>query len=85
MLEDSSMPASFWAEAASMFLYVDNFVPSSRFPDDVPLEIWMKRRHDMSHLRPFGCNCWATLPEVRKTGKLSRQAVKGRLLGYMGR
>ncbi|GAW10056.1 retrovirus-related pol polyprotein [Lentinula edodes] len=71
-------------EAASTFIYVDNFVPTARSPDVVPMERWTKKRQDVSHLRPFGCEAWATLPETRKDGKLARQAIKGRLLGYMG-
>ncbi|KAJ3852281.1 hypothetical protein EV368DRAFT_82694, partial [Lentinula lateritia] len=36
-------------------------------------------------MRPFGCDAWATLPDKRKDGKLSRQSVKGKLIGYMDR
>lgn len=85
LLEDANLPYSFWGEAASTFIYVDNFVPSSRFPDVVPVEAWTQKRSDISHLRPFGCECWATLPSRRTDGKLGRQAVKGKLIGYMGR
>ncbi|GAW04991.1 retrotransposon unclassified [Lentinula edodes] len=85
LLDDSEFPRSFWAEAASTFIYVDNFVPTARFPDLVPMEAWTQRRQDVSHLRPFGCECWAKLPETHRDGKLARQSVKGRLLGYMGR
>jgi transposase InsO family protein len=84
-LEESGLPPSFWAEAAATFCYVDGFVPSSRFPDDIPVEVWSRKRQDISHLRPFGCDCWATLPERRTDGKLSCQAVKGKLVGYLGR
>ncbi|KAF8831255.1 hypothetical protein HHX47_DHR1000495 [Lentinula edodes] len=85
LLEDADMPYTFWGEASSTFIYINNFVPSSRFPDVVPVEAWTRKRHDISHLRPFGCDCWATLPRRRTDGKLGRQAVKGKLLGYMGR
>lgn len=85
LLEDADLPYSFWAEASSTFIYVDNFVPSARFPDTVPIEAWTQKRQDISHLRPFGCDCWATLPRRRTDGKLGRQAVRGKLLGYMGR
>ncbi|GAW08691.1 Gag-Pol polyprotein [Lentinula edodes] len=85
LLEDAKLPYSFWGEAASTFIYIDNFVPSARFPDIVPVEAWIMKRQDVAHLRPFGCKCWATLPRRRTDGKLGRQAVKGQLLGYMGR
>ncbi|GAW04347.1 retrotransposon Ty1-copia subclass [Lentinula edodes] len=85
LLEEADLPYSFWGEASSTFIYINNFVPSARFPDVVPVEAWTQKRQDISHLRPFGCDCWATLPRRRTDGKLGRQAVKGKLLGYMGR
>lgn len=84
-LDESGLPHSFWAEAATTFCYVDGFVPSARFPDDIPIEVWTRRRHDVSHLRPFGCRCWPTLPNVRTDGKLARQSIEGVMIGYMGR
>lgn len=38
-LDESGLPHSFWAEAAATFCYVDSFIPSSQFPDDIPIEI----------------------------------------------
>ncbi|GAV99168.1 retrotransposon Ty1-copia subclass [Lentinula edodes] len=84
-LEESGLPRSFWAEAAATFTYVDSFVPTARFPDRVPIEYWSNKRQDISHLRPFGCRAWATLPASRTDGKLARQAVECQLTGYMGR
>ncbi|KAF8823582.1 hypothetical protein HHX47_DHR10000187 [Lentinula edodes] len=85
LLEEANLPYSFWGEASTMFIYTNNFVPLSRSPNTVPVEAWTRKRHDISHLRPFGCDCWATLPRRWTDGKLGWQAVKGKLLGYMGR
>ncbi|GAW00310.1 retrovirus-related pol polyprotein [Lentinula edodes] len=74
-----------WAEAALTFCYVNAFIPSSCFPDEVPIKIYMKKRHDVSHLRPFGCKCWATLDAIQTDGKLGVRAVEGRFVGYIGR
>lgn len=49
-LNESGLPHSFWAEAAATFCYVDSFVPSARFPDDIPIEIWTRKHHDVLHL-----------------------------------
>lgn len=84
LIKDSGLPPTFWAKAASTFIYIDNFVPTARFPDVVPLEAWMGRRQDVLHLRLFGCECWAKLPEVRRDGKLAHQSIKRWLLEYMG-
>ena len=85
MLEDARFARNLWAEVTSTFCYVDNFLPSERFPDDVPAELWHGKQQDISHLRPIGCDVWAKLPERHRDGKLVRQAVKGKLLGYVGR
>ncbi|KAF8826133.1 hypothetical protein HHX47_DHR6000528 [Lentinula edodes] len=84
-LVDAGFPPSMWAEAALTFCYVNTFIPSSRFPDEVPIEIYMKKRHDVSHLRPFGCKCWATLDSIQTDGKLGVRAVEGQFVGYIGR
>lgn len=85
LLEEANLLYSFWGEASATLIYVNNFIPSSRFPDIVLVEAWTQKRHDILHLRPFGCDCWATLPRRRTDGKLGRQAVRGKLLEYMGR
>lgn len=73
LLEEADLPYSFWGEALATFIYMNNFVPSSRFPNTIPVEAWTQRRHNIAHLRPFGCECWATLPRRRTDGKLGRQ------------
>jgi len=85
MLKDAGFPKNLWAEVAATFCYIDNMVPSEHFPDDVPAELWLGKRQDVSHLRPVGCDAWAKLPERHRGGKLARQAVKGKMLGYVGR
>ncbi|KAF8823389.1 hypothetical protein HHX47_DHR10000136 [Lentinula edodes] len=84
-LVDAGFPPSMWAKAALTFCYVNVFIPSSRFPNEVPIEIYTKKRHDVSHLRPFGCKCWVTLDAIQTDGKLGVRAVKGRFVGYIGR
>ncbi|KAF8825279.1 hypothetical protein HHX47_DHR7000346 [Lentinula edodes] len=84
-LVDAGFPPSMWAKAALTFCYVNMFIPSSRFPDKVPIKIYTKKHHDVSHLRPFGCKCWATLDAIQTDGKLGVRAVEGRFVGYIGR
>ncbi|KAF8830805.1 hypothetical protein HHX47_DHR2000963 [Lentinula edodes] len=50
LLDESGLGHSFWAEAAATYCYVDSFVPSSRFPDDIPIQIFTGKRQDISHL-----------------------------------
>ena len=84
MLKDAGFPKNLWAEMTSTFCYVDNMVPSEWFPDDVPAELWLGKRQDVSHLRPVGCDIWAKLPERHCDRKLARQVIKGKMLGYVG-
>lgn len=43
LLEDADLPYPFWGEAASTFIYTNNFVPSTRSLDTVPIEAWTKQ------------------------------------------
>ena len=73
-----------WGEAASSQIYLQNFVPLSRHPDEVPAELWTGKRQDVSHLRPLGCNAWAKIPKEKGESKLSPRSIQGKLIGYMG-
>ena len=42
----------------------------------------VERKPDLSHIRVFGCMCYAYIPEVNKKGKLSNKAEKLRFIGY---
>jgi len=70
LLFDAGLPKSLWAEAASCVIYVQGFMPSSCHPGVVPLERWMGRKQDISHLRPFGCVAYAQVPAELMASKL---------------
>jgi hypothetical protein len=66
--------------------YLRGFIPSARHSDVVPWDRWFGHsvKSDVSHLRVRGSVCWVTDLD-RTAGKLSPQARKGRMVGYMGR
>jgi hypothetical protein len=49
-----------------------------------PHEAWHGSKPDLSHLRIIGCNAYVHVPKQTRT-KLESHAVKGRLVGYIGR
>jgi len=70
LLADSGLPASFWGDAVLTVQYVCNRVPTSTLPlDKTPHEVFYGKKPDLSHLRVWGCQCFATIPpELRSKG-----------------
>ena len=67
LLADSGLPASFWGDAVPTVQYIRNRAPSSSLPDGrTPFETFHGRKPDLSHLRVWGCQCFA--PELRSKG-----------------
>lgn len=82
LLKDSGLSHSFWAEAAAYSIDTRNLIPSRRHPGKIPLEVFTKKRQDVSHLRVFGAKCWAKVPTALGGSKLDPRSVECRLLGY---
>lgn len=83
MLADSGLPPSLWAEAASTTVYLHNFIPSSRHPDKVPVEVWTGKRQDVSHVRPFSCDAFAKIPVEIRVSKLDPRSIKYSCIFYI--
>ena len=82
MLVESHLPASFWGEALSTFLYVRNRSPTSSLPSKhTPYELWFGKKPSISHLRVFGCRAYV---HVQKDQRKSLQAhsIRCIFLGY---
>jgi len=89
LLCDSGLGHSYWAEAASFSVHTRNLILLRRHPGKIPLESFMGKRQDVSHLRVFSAKCWAKIPTVhgsQVTGgsKLDPRGVECQLLGYAG-
>ena len=82
LLRDSGLGHSFWAEAAAYSIATRNLIPSRRHPGCIPLESFLGKRQDISHLRVFGAKCWAKIPVGLGGSKLDPRSVECRLLGY---
>jgi hypothetical protein len=84
MLADAGLPQKYWADAVQTAAYIRNFIPPSNDPVTIPAERWLQKRQDVSHLRAFGCTCYAHVPVEISPSKLSPRSVKLTMIGYFG-
>ena len=82
MMAQAELPEHYWAEAVATAAYLRNRVPTRSLKSTIPYEKWYDRKPNLSHVRVFGCMCYAYIPEVNKKGKLSNKAEKLRFIGY---
>jgi hypothetical protein len=80
MLEDSKLPKTLWAEAATTANYLRNRAPAAG-RSCTPWEAFFGKKPDVSHLRVFGARAYALQPkELRR--KLDSHAIRGVMVGY---
>ena len=80
MLEDSGLPKTLWAEAATTASYLRNRAPAAG-RCSTPWEAFFGNKPDVSHLRVFGARVYALQPkELRR--KLDSHAISGVMVGY---
>ena len=80
MLEDSGLPKTLWAEAATTASYLRNRAPAAG-RSSTPWEAFCGNKPDVSHLRVFGARAYALQPkELRR--KLDSHAISGVMVGY---
>lgn len=81
MLFAANLPTGFWAEAASTAAYLNGFTPSAGLDRMTPDEAWRGHKHNVTHLRTFGCAAYAYI-DKSKRGKLDSKSRKCILVGY---
>jgi hypothetical protein len=82
MLADASLPQKFRADAVQTAAYIRNLIPTTNNPTHIPAEHWSQKRQDVSHLRAFGCTCYAHVPVEISPSKLLPRLVKLTMIGY---
>ncbi|GAA5883512.1 hypothetical protein JCM1840_004243 [Sporobolomyces johnsonii] len=84
LLFASRLPSEFWPHALSTAVYLYNLSPSSALDGRSPHEAYYGKVPSLSHLRPWGCTAWLSLPREGsyRTSKLDARAVKARFVGY---
>lgn len=76
-----NVPKKFWSHGVLTAAYLINRLPSRILKLKSPLEILKKRKIDLSHLRIFGCVCYAHV-QASNRDKLDSRAVKCAFIGY---
>jgi hypothetical protein len=82
LLADSGLPPSFLGDAVLTVQYLHNRLPTTTLPaDTTPYELMEKSKPDLSHLRVWGCQCFAHIPEELRT-KGGPRRFEGIFVGY---
>ena len=55
LLFQSNVPKIFWLDAILSATYLINILPSTKLENKSPLEIICQRKHNIDHLKVFGC------------------------------
>lgn len=82
MLKHAGLPASFWAEAVTTTVYLENHTPIASCNFLSPFELWFGKKPNYDHLKVFGCLAYVHVGEERRPGKFDDTAKRGVFLGY---
>ena len=75
------MPIHFWSNCVQIAVYLINRIPTPLLSNKAPYEVLLHKAPHYSHLRTFGCLCFAsTLPSHRT--KFDPRATACVFLGY---
>ena len=81
MLSDAHLPHSFWAEALSTVVYVQNRSYSSAASTTTPYQAWSGNKPSVGNLMIFGCTAYSHIPKDERK-KLDSKARKCIFLSY---
>ena len=70
-----------WGEAVATAVYLTNRLPASALGGMTPHQALWGRVPDLGHLRVFGCDAFARIPDVRRR-KLDDKGAKMIMVGY---
>jgi len=82
ILNESSLPKCFWADAVSTTCYVMNRVLIRPILKKTPYELLNGRKPHIGHLKVFGCRCYILNNGKENLGKIDAKVDKGTFLGY---
>jgi hypothetical protein len=81
MMFDQDLPNSFWAEATSTAVYIQNKCPHAILKDKPPEEVFSGIKPEVGHPRIFGCPVYIHVPKEKRT-KMEPSGKKGVFVGY---
>jgi hypothetical protein len=82
MLATAGLLLSWWGEAVTTSVYLENWSPDSSIKFNSPYELWHGSPPDLSHLVPFGCQAVAYVEKGNWMSKFSPSGVEAIFLGY---
>ena len=80
MLWGAHLGIPFWYEAVKTAVYLKNRKPHAA-REKTPYELWTNEVPSLSHLRIFGCRCFALIPD-KKRSKWESHSNKCLFIGY---
>ncbi|GJR53335.1 retrovirus-related pol polyprotein from transposon TNT 1-94 [Tanacetum coccineum] len=80
MLKSKGLPNSFWVEGVTSAVYLLNLSPTKAVWNQTPYEAWSGNKPFVSHLRVFGCLCYAL--QTTQKHKLADKSKKFIFVGY---
>ena len=67
MLAAKHLSNEYWVEAVATTIYIMNKCPTKSVKNTIPQEAWTGMKHNVLHLKVFGCVMYAHVPyEPRK-------------------
>lgn len=81
LLFQSKLSSTFWAESVNTSVYLLNRLPTCAVKDKTPFEAWHGLKPFVSHLKVFGCVCYALVPAERMI-KFEKRSISGMFVGY---
>jgi hypothetical protein len=79
MILAQGLQLEFWGEAVNMVVYIKNWCATKALDSKTPQESWSGRKPDVSHLRVFGYEIFAHVPDEKRTKLESMPCL---FLGY---
>ncbi|MCO5603077.1 hypothetical protein L7F22_057221 [Adiantum nelumboides] len=81
LMSEKNVPHCYWIEAVSIVVYIMNKTPTAAVHNLIPEEKFSGKKHDLRHLKVFGCIAYVHVPDELRT-KLDPKAEKCIFIGY---
>ena len=64
VLKEKHLPNEYWIEAVACLAYILNRCPTKAVINKTLEEAWKKKKHNIAHLRIFGCVAYSLVPQA---------------------